>query len=116
MKIVIRETGEIKGLSIVNPQSGIDYIKDFVGNTGALDDGQFSRDDERDAYICDQGTFVWWATVVADNQALEDRINDLVQEHGQQAVYQAVQTAGAVDLEDHASVVDQVLDDAFGRR
>lgn len=117
MKIIIKETNEVKELSIIDPNSGVDYIDDFIGNTGALNDGQFLWDDEddaADAYICDQETFDWWDKVVSDNQALEDRIHALQQEHGYDAVHDAVMDSYANDLEDHADCVNQALDEAFG--
>lgn len=114
MKIIIKETSEVKTLSIVDPKSGIDYVADFIGNTGALIDGQFVWDEDHDAYMCDRETFDWWDAVVTDNQLLEDRIYGLVQEHGSDAVYNAIYAAGSVDLEDHAANANRALDEVFG--
>lgn len=114
MKIIIKETSAIETLSIIDPKSGVDYISDFIGNTGALIDGQFEWDEDRDAYVCGQDTFDWWSVVVTVNQELNDRIHDLVQEHGSEKVYEVIHAAGSVDLEDHAVNVNQALDEAFG--
>ena len=114
MQIIIDDTSEIETLSIIDPKTGVDYIADFIGNTGALSDGQFCWDQDRNVYICDQDTFNWWSTVVTANQALDYRINDLEQEHGSDAVYQVIQAVGSVDFVDHAANVDQALDAAFG--
>ena len=113
MKIIIKETSAVETLSIIDPKSGVDYISDFIGNTGALNDGQFEWDEDRDAYVCDQETFDWWDTVVTANQSLDDRIHELVEEHGSEAVYEVIRAAGSVDLEDHAANVNQALDEAF---
>lgn len=114
MKIIIKETSAVETLSIIDPKSGVDYISDFIGNTGALIDGQFEWDEDHDAYVCDQEAFDWWSAVVTANQALDDRIHDLVQEHGSEKVYEVIHAAGSVDLEDHAANVNQALDEAFG--
>ena len=114
MNIIIKETGASEVLSIIAPDSGVDYVLDFLGNHGALADGQFAWDDERDAYACDKETFEWWEAVVAANQALDDRIHDLVQEYGLEKVSEVVEGAGGGDLEDHAANVNQALDEAFG--
>lgn len=114
MNIIIKETAAVETLSIIAPDSGTDYIADFVGNAGGFVDGQFVWDEERDAYVCDKHTFDWWADVVEANQALDDRIHDLVQEYGAEKVYEVVHAAGSVDLEDHAGNVNQALDEAFG--
>lgn len=113
MKIIIKETSAVETLSIIDPKSGVDYIADFIGNTGALIDGQFAWDADRDAYVCAQDTYDWWDAVVTANQALYDRIHDLVQDHGLEAVYEVIDAAGSVDLEDHAANVNQALDEAL---
>lgn len=80
MKIIIKETQKIETLSIIDPKTGVDYISDFVGNTGALIDGQFEWNEDRDAYICDQETYDWWKEGVASNQKLVNRTHELVKE------------------------------------
>lgn len=114
MNIIIKETSEVETLSIVDPKSGVDYISDFIGNTGALNDGQFEWNEERYAYVCDQETFDWWDAVVNANQSLGDRIHELVKEHDSEAVHDVIYKAGNVDLENHAATVNQALDEAFG--
>lgn len=111
MKIVIRETGEQQTLEMIAPDTGIDYVQDFIGNTGALANGQFVYDYDQDAYVCDNVTFEWWNKVCADNEALEERIYRLRKEHGDN-VYDVIATH--CDLEDHAASVNAALDEAFG--
>jgi hypothetical protein len=112
MKISIRETSAVKNLLIIDPKSGVDYIVDFIGNAGALIDGQFTW--LGDHYACDNDTYIWWHHVVADNQALADRINDLEQEHGPEKVCKVVHATGYAEVEDYASTVQQALDETFG--
>lgn len=114
MKVTIRKTEEHHTLSLVDPSSGIDWIADFIGNHGALADGQFERDDETGGYLCDQLTYDWWAEVIADNQALEDWLHALRAERGADAVNAIVAAAGNVDLEDLAAAVNAALDEKFG--
>lgn len=114
MNIIIKETGKEKSLSIIDPRTGVDFIQDFIGNHGALIDGQFVFDEDRDAWVCDQETYDWWVKVVNDNQALNDRIYELENELGSETVQNVVQGSDATDLEDHAAAVNQSLDEAFG--
>lgn len=114
MNIIIKESGARHTLSIIDPESGVNYIQDFIGNAGALIDGQFEYDDDQDAFVCDQATFDWWIAVVSDNQSLNDRIHDLKQEHGFDAVTAVIGSSGIVDLEDYAPLENQALDQAFG--
>lgn len=114
MNIVIKETNARESLEIIDPRTGVNWIQDFIGNAGALSDGQFEWDDELDAYVCDQETFDWWQKVVEENQELENRIFELEDKHGREAVYAVITDAGSNDLEDHARYVNQALDEAFG--
>ena len=114
MKIIIKETSAIGALSIIEPKTGLEYIIDYIANSGALIDGQFEWDEDREAYVCDQATYDWWTAVVADNQALANRIYALEQEHGVDAVWDVIGGVGAVDLGDHAEAVNNALNDAFG--
>lgn len=109
MKVKITETGEVKPLSIFDAKSGVDYIADFIAD-GI---GDFSFDEDSGEYGCDQATFAWWENVCTDNQSLDDRIQSLISEYGDE-VHEVVQGVGSVDLEDHAAAVNQALDEAFG--
>ena len=113
MNIFIKDTNKQTNLSIIDPHNGSDYIQDFIGNTGALSDGQFTWDDEQSAFVCDQLTFDWWEKVVNDNQKIEDRIRALVDKHGSESVHAIVHSVGNCDLEDYANLVNTELDNAF---
>ena len=114
MKIIIKETNVQESLEIIDPRKGINWVQDFIGNTGALSDGQFVWDDEQGAYVCDQDTFDWWSKVVSDNESLENRIYELSQQHGGDAVSAVVYDAANVPLEQLAASVNEALDEAFG--
>lgn len=114
MKIIINETKKVEYLSLIDPKTGVDFIADFIGNTGALIDGQFYKECDSDFYVCDEPTFDWWCKVVSDNQALLYRIYDLKKERDSEAVEAVIRTANDGDLEDHAASVNNALDEAFG--
>lgn len=48
IKCKITETGDVRELSIIDPDTGMDWIEDLVGNTGAFRDGRFRQDREDD--------------------------------------------------------------------
>ena len=115
MNILIKETGERDIFTLIDPASNCCYVSDFIGNTGATINGQFTWSEQDDAYICDQGTYDWWRKVIDDQQALNWRIAELRSEHGQEAVHNAiVDYMGYCDLEDEAATLNAALDDAFG--
>lgn len=64
MLVKIKETGEIKELRIVSEETGIEWTTDFIGNYGALKDGQFSWNDEEEIYESNQATYDWWFDVI----------------------------------------------------
>lgn len=113
MKLYIKETGKIETLSIIDPKTSCDYIFDFVGNTGAFDREFEKTDNENVDFAISQADYNWWAKVVADNQALENRIAELVVEHGYDRVMDAVTSINS-DLEDYAATANAALDEVFG--
>lgn len=114
MQIIINETNAHETLTMNHPGTDVDCVTDFVGNNGALADGQFVRDDDADAYRCDQETYEWWARVISEHEALEERIYELRDEHGWDAVQDAIGNAADCDLEDIPANVNAALDEAFG--
>ncbi|MGP9666501.1 hypothetical protein [Psychrobacter sp. AOP31-A1-22] len=89
MQIVIRETGDIKDLSITCPRSGVDYTHDFIGNANGFGNNNFVRfdeltDDEKssfsdnddDYYYAYQENFEWWENVVKSTDEAERLIHE----------------------------------------
>lgn len=113
MKIKIVETGEIETLSMMQPGNGCDWSEDFIGNAGGFEK-DFVYDHETGIYTAEQETFNWWDKVVSAHRALEERIYDLKQEHGSDAVHEAIGDAGNTDLEDMPAAINAALDAAFG--
>lgn len=60
MKIFIKETSTFVALSLIDPESGDDFVIHFMENTSALQNGSFVWDDEIKAYVSDRATFVLW--------------------------------------------------------
>lgn len=114
MDIIIKNTNKTATLEIIDPKTGVDYIADFIGNEGALNDGQFTYDDGAGAWICDQDTFDWWHGIVTDHQALRYRTDELIKKHGSDKVYAALDGVGNCDLEDHARLANEALDAWLG--
>jgi len=113
MRVLV--SGKIEALELIDPKSGTNCAADIIGNYGGFIDGQFRYNEEADAYECTPETFEWWKRVLADHQALENRIAELVEEHGSEAVYEVVGSVGGYDLEDQPAAVHAALDETFGR-
>lgn len=111
MNIIIEGTNHRHTISIVDPGTGIDYAVDFIGNAGALD--SFDWSDDHDAYYVSADIYNWWSRVLQEQQALEDRLHELRQEHGSETVHAVIEDMPDVELEDHAAVLHRILDEAF---
>jgi hypothetical protein len=114
MDIYIKDTKQNATLSLIDPGSGIDYVEDFVGNTGALINGEFTYNDFN-TYVCDQKTFDWWSYIIDITQSLDDRIDDLCDEYGSDTVNAVIESAEEyLEIDDQAASINKSLDDAFG--
>lgn len=111
MNIIIEGTNHRHTISIVDPGTGIDYAVDFIGNAGALD--SFDWSDDHDAYYVSADIYNWWSRVLQEQQALEDRLHELRQQYGSEAVHAVILEMPNVDLEDHSTVLHRMLDEAF---
>lgn len=113
INIVIKENGAKETLEL--RMNGLSCVVDVIGNHDGLGtaDHQFNYNTELDAYVTTQDNFDWWDRVLADQQALQDRIAELEEIHGSDAVHEAISNSGDCDLEDIAPAINQALDDAF---
>jgi len=113
MRVLVN--GKTEVLEMIDPKSGTNCAADIIGNYGGFVDGQFVYNEDADAYECTPETFEWWRRVLADHQALENRISELAEEYGTETVYEVVNSVGDYDLEDQPAAINAALDEAFGR-
>lgn len=78
MKVIIKETGEVKELYIECPNSGVEYTEDFI--EPILRD-EFECNDDGE-WLCSKEDFEWWddflrATYKADIRRLKELKEDL---------------------------------------
>ena len=118
MEIKIIETGKTETLSIIDYNSGQDWVDDLIGNydgIGLISNGQIQRDHpEENEYSATQETYDWWDTCIKGIEKKNKLIEKLEEEHGSDAVNDALQDVGSVDLEDQASATIQHLNEVFG--
>jgi len=117
MNCKIIQTGSIHTLHFVDPSTGVDDPEGLIGNYGKLDDEPnmdgFYWDNDRCVYLVSLDTYNWWSRVIQEQQGLEDRLHELRQQYGSEAVYAVIEDMPSVDLEDHATVLHRMLDEAF---
>lgn len=85
MKFVINETGKHEELSIIDTKTGMDWINDLIGNSGAV--GQYIEyDDAEDAYRINQEDFDWWSEYIAMYERYQEELDSLKAQYGSDAV------------------------------
>lgn len=114
MNIFIKETGVCEKLCIFDQKTGVNWISDFIGNSGAFNDGQFTWDDEKDAFVCSQETFDWWENTIRKQEELDLRISELSETYGEHKVFYTICYIDANDMESYYERANQELDEEFG--
>ena len=74
LNVLIKETNQVKSLSIIDPKTGVDYIGDFIGNTGAFSREFEKIENDTAEYQTTEGDFEWWENVVATAQEADNLI------------------------------------------
>ena len=124
MKIIIKETGAVETLNLIDSQSGCNWIADLVGNhDGFGDDPEkgFVKEFDEDGYctgryITSQANFCWWKEVVSGLNDVNTRISNLKAIVGTDCVDEIVYAANYdnSDLEYYADTINRYLDLQFG--
>lgn len=124
MEIVIKETGAVETLLLIDSKTGCDWFNDLVENHdgfGDDPDGKFVEETDEDGFdtgrfVTSQENFDWWENIVSQMDDLERRIENLRMEFGSSRVDWFVTESGSGhnDLEYYADAIHQELDDEFG--
>ena len=111
MEIVIKETGEVEELLLIDSKTGCDWFDDLVGNHDGFNDNPeygFAKEFDEDGYstgrfVTSQENFYWWEDLVCKMAALEIRIDNLRNEFGSFEVETVLAEAGSGygDLENY---------------
>lgn len=118
MKVRIKETGEIKNLEIIDPNTGINWINDFI-QVGTNDDftcfddavdNPYEYDGDDFDYETSEDNYDWWLEVSQAHEAVDYRIHELIQEHGSDTV-NALFDDIACDLEYEPNYKNQAIDE-----
>ena len=112
IKLNVIVNGIEKTLNITDA-NGIDFTSDFIGNWGALSDGQFTWNEDENVFFADQDTFEWWSKAIAREIDNTDKIAKLKEIHGSEKIDGIVTGAanGYNDLEDIQKAIAKALDE-----
>lgn len=117
INFLIEETGKIESLKLIDSKSGVDFINEYIGQTGAFAKGsEFSHYDfKTDAYKCSQSVYEWWKKRINEQQQLIFRIHKLEGEFGMCEVERVINNVEVIDVESEAHLINLALDKAFGK-
>ncbi|MEN1990218.1 hypothetical protein [Paenibacillus hubeiensis] len=113
--VMINGAKTMRTLSLIDPSTGVDWVKDFIGNYDGFNDGQFVWEETQGVYLATQDTYDWWAKVIGDQAVLAERIQNIkTQILDVDEVDRIVSESSDCDLEDMALRVNAALDEAYG--
>ena len=110
MDIKIKETGELKSLSIIDPPTGCNWEIDLMGNH----DADMIYDDDEGVYIMDQETFDWWDDLLARYQAADNHLHETrcgVDNPEDLDAYLIDMSVGACELENYPESLTDAVND-----
>lgn len=108
MKILVNN--QVETLSLIDPNTGCDWVNDFIGNAGGFN--QFVWNDELDVFICTEEDFYWWKNIIEQQQSLSEKIYSYSKKYGYDAVMNVINDYD-VEFEDYAAIICDALDEVF---
>lgn len=110
MQVIIKETNQVATLSLIDHKTGVNYVADYIGNTGAFD-REFERVDD-DWYIS-QDDYDWWIDVIAKQQASNNLQAEYLDTHSSDELFDLLSQITACDLEDIVNQEFELLQSAL---
>lgn len=73
MQVVIRETGERRALSYIDPATQTDWVRELIGGSGAIGN-YIEHDAKAGVYVMSRDDYAWWAEYIRLAQQDEDEL------------------------------------------
>ena len=108
MDVKIRKTGERENLIIIDPDTGIDWINDLMGNCNELPE----YDEDAGCYVMTRDDFEWWDDLTIRYQKADDRYHSLLttlNNNNSKKLFNDVQNI-YVDLENYPEALNDACD------
>ena len=113
MEIRIKETGKIEHLELIDPKSGVCWVRDLMGNHDATPPmEQDTEGYETGRYMMAQYDFNWWSNLCRAYQESSDREEDIRWSLNPEKREEFEQELSAIncDLEDIPAIVNEICD------
>lgn len=108
MDIKIKETGQVVTLSIIDKNSGVDWIADLIGNSGTI----LEWSDDENCHLADQETVDWWRQYISDTDRTEAEAESMAQKYNIDIrdIIGAIQSELGPDYNDHRNQAIYAMD------
>lgn len=110
MQVIIKETNQAATLTLIDRKTGVNYVADYIGNTGAFD-----REFERvgDDWYISQDDYNWWVDVIAKQQASNNLQAEYLETHSSDELFDLLSQITTCDLEDIVNQEFELLQSAL---
>ena len=116
LKLKIKETQETKTLSLIDPKTGVNWIADYIGNTGDMINGVLVYDAESDLYHISQDDYDYWADMVSMRDAVDQRMHDMHLSEKEKQFFDNYLNACCPEFCDECSVMTTALNEIDQKR
>lgn len=103
MKFLINETDERKELCYIDAATGVDYINDTIGNSGAIGD-YIIYDEDAEAYRINRADYEWWNEYITRAQEDAEELARLREELDQRDEYTGQSAIDSIISEYYAPI------------
>jgi hypothetical protein len=110
MDIYNIDTGKTHTLRMIDPQTGIDFVADWMGR---IETSNLHWNEEEDRLEGDQQEIDWWIETQNDSQKMYDLIHELKEAHGSEAIQAVLDMIGNYEFGEQAKETLRVLRTKF---
>lgn len=105
MNLRIKETGEMKDLTIIG-SNGVEWTRDLLGNNNAA-----HYNGENEEYEMTEGDFEWWEEYIRDNEKDADEAMELAKKVGinESEIWDRINENLSCDLGDEHAIKQNIF-------
>ena len=113
MKVYIKDQEQYQTLAIADSDKGDNLALDYITQAEAIIKGQFTCDEEHQAYLCEAAAFDWWEEHFEEVKNAWERIAQLKKSYPGlvDKIDTAIDTVSNAEYEFYPKRLNQSLDD-----
>lgn len=111
MQIYSTDEKQTYTLTMIDPETGLDWARDWVGN---IKNTGIHYNKTANRYEADQNEIDWWIAMQGEYQAMYDLVYELKEAYGSEKVNKVIKSVGYREFGYEAAVVIKALTESFG--